>query len=113
MKLSVSLSLWVVCFLAAWAAVGLDVQSGQRTAPGTLSGIWLALQAVGFGLSRLGIGIPDGAFWRTCADAPDGGIDNLPNRRIAWFIHGLLDHFSLIQYPKGVHAISARMKKLD
>lgn len=113
MKYSVSLIVWLVCFLTAWAIVGLDVIAGHRTWIGTLAGIWLALQAIGFGLSRLGIGIPDREFWRTCADAPDGGIDNLPNRQVAWFIYGLLDHFSLIQYPKGVHGIPARVKKSD
>lgn len=113
MKYSTSFMLWILCLLLAWAIVGLDVQSGHRTALGTLAGIWLALQAVGFGLSKLRIGIPDREFWRTCADAPDGGIDNLPNRRVAWFIHGLLDHFSLIQYSKDVHALPARMKQSD
>lgn len=113
MKFSSSVALWVVCVFTAWAVVGLDLQSGQRTALGTLAGIWLAMQAIGFGLSTLGVGIPDRKFWRACADAPDGGINNLPNRRVAWVLHGILDHFSLIQYPKGAQAFPAAVKNSD
>lgn len=99
-KQHLSFMLWLALMATALYVVFLDVYGGYRTFLSPILGTWLGLQTIGFALSKLHIGIDEGKLWRFFADAADGGIDNIPRRRIAWFLHGILDHFSLIQYPR-------------
>lgn len=94
-----SFLIWAALMVTALFVVFSGLYGGHRTFLTPIFSVWLGLQATGFALSKLHIGIDNGKFWKFFADAEDGGIDNIQRRRIAWLLHGLLDHFSLIQYP--------------
>ena len=100
-KLNLQFGIWVVLFFTTWAFV---LSPGELTLGKVVAGCWLIAQAVGFGLQRIGVGVSEGAFWHFFADSQDGGINHTGRRRLAWFCHAVLDHFSLIQWPVGVHA---------
>ncbi|GAB2880958.1 hypothetical protein GCM10027277_57550 [Pseudoduganella ginsengisoli] len=100
--------MYFIAMAFASTIYGLETVTGQHTWVGTLAGAWLLAQVLGLVLYKFKIGIAESQFWDFWSDASDGGIDNPMRRRLAWFFHGVLVHFSMLQYDLGVAATIVR-----
>lgn len=84
--------------LAALALVTRDLLLEQRTIAGTVAGIWLAARILATALQLLKLGLSEHRFWSFFADAPDGAINSIPRRRLAWCCYNILTYCNLLEH---------------
>ena len=92
---------WLVMFFTAWAYV---LQPGKMSLAKETAAAWLVAQCIGFLLQRHGVGLAEEDVFRAFSVSRAHDDTRALRRALAAICHLLLDHFSLIQWPKGAYA---------